>query len=115
MGILAMDWNSLMEKFRQTCSPDLCENELPAQSYFEEFEECLAEGRLEVERLPDVVSDEEAQGQRKMKADLARQYGIESRNLPTKNNSEQKTPSCRTCGFSCSSVSREGPFTGSHP
>ena len=24
--IFAMDWNSLMEKFRQTCSPDLCEN-----------------------------------------------------------------------------------------
>ena len=33
--ILAMDWNSLMEKFRQKYSPVLCENELPAQSYIE--------------------------------------------------------------------------------
>ena len=76
VGVLAVDWNSLMEKFRQKYSPDLCENELPAQSYFEEFEESLAEGRLEAERLRDVVSEEEAQEQRKLKSDPARQYGM---------------------------------------
>ena len=73
--MLAMDWKSLMEKFRQTFGPDLCENELPAQSYHEEFEESLAEGSLEAEKLRDVVS-EEAQDQRKLKADPARQYGM---------------------------------------
>ena len=57
-----------LEQFRQSFSPDLCENKLPAQSYFEEFEESLAEGRLEAERLRDVVSDGEAQEQRKLKA-----------------------------------------------
>ena len=76
VGLLAMDWNSLMEKFRQKYSPDLCENELPAHSYFEEFEESLAEGRLEAERLRDVVSEEEAQEQRKLKSDPARQCGM---------------------------------------
>ena len=126
VGILAMDWNSLMEKFRQKYSQDLCENELPAQSYFEEFEESLAEGRLEAERLRDVVSEEEAQEQRKLKA-LARQYGmhldgkltVQTRRKFTSSepsNQEQLfTRSCRTCGFSRSSVSQEGPFTRISP
>ena len=74
--ILTMDWNSLMEKFRLTFGPDLCDNELPAKSYYEEFEESLAEGCLEAERLCEVVSEEEAQDQRKVKADPARQYGM---------------------------------------
>ena len=65
-----------MEQFRQTYSPDLCENEHHAQSYFEEFEESLAEGRLEAERLRDVASEEETHEQRKQKADLSRQYGM---------------------------------------
>ena len=33
--ILSMDW----EKFRVTFGPDLCDNELPAKSYYEEFVE----------------------------------------------------------------------------
>ena len=74
--ILSMDWNSLMEKFRVTFGPDLCDNELPAKSYYEEFEESLAEGCLEAERLSEVVSAEEAQEQRKAKPDPARQYGM---------------------------------------
>ena len=74
--ILTVDWNSLMEKFRLAFGPDLCDNELPAKSYYEEFEESLAEGCLEVERLCEVVSEEEAQDQRKVKADPARQYGM---------------------------------------
>ena len=118
-----------MEKFRQKYSPDLCENELPAQSYFEEFEESLAEGRLEAERLRDVVSEEEAQEQRKLKADPARQYGMHldgkltlqtrkkftSSEPSNRNNSERNSQSCRTCGFSRSSVSQEGPFTRISP
>ena len=37
--ILSIDWNSLMEKFRVTFGPNLCDNELPAKCYYEEFEE----------------------------------------------------------------------------
>ena len=50
--ILTMDWNSLMEKIRVTFGPDICDNE----------------------RLRDVVSEEEAQDQRRQKADPAGQY-----------------------------------------
>ena len=74
--MLAMDWNSVMKKFKKTYGSDLCENELPAQSYYEEFKQSLAEGSLEAERLRDVVSEEEAQEPRKLKADPARQYGM---------------------------------------
>ena len=74
--ILSMDWNSLMEKIRVTFGPDICDNDLPATSYYEEFEESLAEGCLVAERLSEVVSEEEAQEQRKAKPDPARQFGM---------------------------------------
>ena len=56
--------------------PDFCDNELPAKTYYEDFKESLAECSLEAERLRDVVSEEEAQDQRRLKADPARQYGM---------------------------------------
>ena len=59
-----------------TFGPDLCDNELPAKSYYEEFEESLAEGCLEAERLCEVVSEEESQEQRRLKHDPARQFGM---------------------------------------
>ena len=74
--ILSVGWNSLMEKFRVTFRPDLCDNELPAKSCNEDFEESLAECGLEAERLRDVVSEEETQDQRKLNADPARQHGV---------------------------------------
>ena len=74
--ILSMDWKSLMGKFRVTFGPDLCDNELPAKSYYEEFEESLAEGCLEAERLCEVVSEEESQEQGRLKHDPARQFGM---------------------------------------
>ena len=43
--ILSMDWNGLVEKFRVTFGPDLCDNELPAKSCCEEFEERVASKR----------------------------------------------------------------------
>ena len=44
--MLAMDWNSLMIQYTAKFGADLCEEDLPAQSYFEEFEERLAGGRI---------------------------------------------------------------------
>ena len=67
VAMLAMDWNSLMVQFIAKYGTDLCEEDLPAQTYFEEFEERLAEGSLEAERLSQVVSQEEAELQRKNK------------------------------------------------
>ena len=76
IAILAMDWNSLMVQFKAKYGTELCEEDLPAQTYFEEFEERLAEGSLEAERLGQVVSQEEAELKRKNKPDPARQYGM---------------------------------------
>ena len=77
VGILAMDWNSLMEKFRQTYSPDLCENELPAQSYFEEFEESLAQKDGSRQRgCGTWCRKKRHRNNANFKADPARQYGM---------------------------------------
>ena len=43
VSMLAMDWNSLMTQYKAKFGADLYEEDLPAQSYFEEFEERLAE------------------------------------------------------------------------
>ena len=71
-----MDWNILMVQFKAKYGADLCEEDLPAQSYFEEFEERLAEGNLEADRLSEIVSQEETDTQRRSKPDTARQYGM---------------------------------------
>ena len=67
-----MDGNTLMIQFKAKIGADLCEEDLPAQSYFEEFEERLAEGNFEAERLSEVVSQEEADIQRRSVPDPAR-------------------------------------------
>ena len=79
--ILSMDWNSLMEKFRVTFGPDLCDNELPAKSHYEDFEESKAECSLEAERV---------------------------RDQPTKSSSGPSTQCCRTCGSWRSSGNQAG-------
>ena len=56
VSMLAMDWNSLRIQFKVTFGADLCEEDLPPQNYFEEFEERVAEGNFEAERLSEVVS-----------------------------------------------------------
>ena len=56
IAMLTMDWNSLMVQPKAKFGSDLCEEDFPAQSYFEEFEERLSERSLEVEHLREVVS-----------------------------------------------------------
>ena len=75
IAMLAMEWNSFMVHFKDKYGADLCEEDLPAQSFFEDSEE-LAEGSLEAEHLSEVVSKEEAEAQRKSKPDPACQYGM---------------------------------------
>ena len=74
--MLAMDWNSLVTQYNAKYGADLCEEDLPAKSNFEEFEERLAEVNFEAERLSEVVSQEEAEVQRRAKPDPARQYSM---------------------------------------
>ena len=122
--MLAMDWNSLMIQFNAKFGADLCEEDPPAQSYFEEFEERLAEGNFEAQRVSEVVSQEEPDTQRRSKADPARQYGMHldgrltlckpadvsrGRNLVTLNSSERNTLQWKTSGCWRRCASREGP------
>ena len=51
VSMLQMDWNILMIQYKAQFCAHLCEEDLPAQSFFEEFEEKLAEGNFETERL----------------------------------------------------------------
>ena len=55
---------------------DLTDDELPAQAYFEDFQERLAAGMLRAEPLDQVISQAEAEEQDRMKPEPARQYGI---------------------------------------
>ena len=99
--------------------PDLCDDELLAKSYYEDFEESLAECSLEAGRLRDVVSEEEAQNQRESRPCTTARYapgrGVSSRvrNQPTKSSSGPSTQCCKTCGSWRSSgnqaVSRTSP------
>ena len=75
-----------MVQFKTKYGADLCAEDLPAQSYFEEFEERLEEGNLKAEHLSEVVSQEEADAKRKSKPDPDRQYGMHFDGRPTLQN-----------------------------
>ena len=60
VSMLNSDWTSLMRKFRDQYGKHLKEEDLPAQSYYEQFEESLADGCLQAERLTHVVTAREA-------------------------------------------------------
>ena len=53
--MLKCDWVSLMTRFGDQHGDNIHETRLPAPSYFESFEEALADGSLEAERLDQVV------------------------------------------------------------
>ena len=57
--MLHPDWVSLMTKFKKQYGLHWHDDSLPSQSYFELFEERLAEGCLQAETLAHVVSVEE--------------------------------------------------------
>ena len=56
ISMLKCDWVSLMTRFGDQHGDNIHETRLPAQSYFENFEEALAIGSLEAERLDQVVN-----------------------------------------------------------
>ena len=74
--MLLEDWTSVMVKFKSKYGKNLQEKELPAQVYFEEFQEKLAEGMLQAEPLDQIISQAEAEDQDRKKPELARQCGI---------------------------------------
>ena len=74
--MLNSDWTSLMRKFRDQYGKHLKEEDLPVQSYYEQFEESLADGCLQAERLTHVVSAREEKNQKALKPEPARQLGL---------------------------------------
>ena len=56
VSMLKCDWISLMTRFGDQHGDNIHESRLPAQSYFENFEEALADGSLEAERLDQVLN-----------------------------------------------------------
>ena len=56
ISMLKCDWISLMTRFGDQHGDNIHESRLPAQTYFENFEEALSDGSLEAERLNQVVN-----------------------------------------------------------
>ena len=74
--MLPEDWTSVMVKFKSKYGKNLQEEELPAQAFFEEFQEKLEAEMLQAEPLDQVISQAEAEEQDRKKPDPPRQYGI---------------------------------------
>ena len=74
--MLPEDWTSVIVKFKSKYGACLQEEELPAQAYFEEFQEKLAAGMLQAEPLDRIISQAEAEDQDQQKPDPPRQYGL---------------------------------------
>ena len=74
--MLPEDWTSVIVKFKSKYGSNLQEEELPAQAYFEEFQEKLAARMLQAEPLDQVISQAEAEEQDRKKPDPQRQYGM---------------------------------------
>ena len=65
-----------MVQFKVKYGNDLTDDELPAQAYFEDFQESLAAGMLRAEPFDQVISQAEAGEQDRTRPEAARQYGI---------------------------------------
>ena len=59
--MLPEDWTSVIVKFLSKCGANLQEEELPAQAYFEEFQEKLAAVMLQAKPLDQIISQAEAE------------------------------------------------------
>ena len=74
--LLSEDWTSITVQFKAKHGDDLTDDELPAQAYFEDFQERLAAVMLRAQPLDQVISQAEAEEQNRSKPEPARQYGI---------------------------------------
>ena len=75
VSFLTADWVSLLRQFKQQRGK-IQDSELPAQSYYEAFEESLHDGTIQAETLPHVVSIAEEQNQRANRPEPPKQLGL---------------------------------------
>ena len=76
VGMLEPDWASLMDAFKNKFGSHIPPSALPAQSYFESFEEMLANGTLKAVTLAHVVSAKEQELQDEARPEPSRQMGL---------------------------------------
>ena len=76
VSMLSADWNQLLAAFKQKYGEHLHDTVLPAQSYFEAFEEKLSDGTLRAESLNQVVSVAEQEEQESKKAEPQRHMSL---------------------------------------
>ena len=76
VSMLKCDWISLMTRFGDQHGDNIHESRLPAQSYFENFEEALADGSLEAERLDQVLNVVEERAELAKTPNAAKHLGI---------------------------------------
>ena len=76
ISMLKCDWVSLMTRFGDQHGDSIHETRPPAQSYFENFEEALADGSLEAERLDQVVNVVEERAELAKTPNAAKHLGI---------------------------------------
>ena len=65
-----------MRQFKERFDPNIHATKLPAQSYYEAFQENLAERSLSAETLSQVISASEEEKQKKNKPEPSRQLGL---------------------------------------
>ena len=76
IATLPEDWTSVVVQFKKKYGTDLPDEELPAQAYYEDFQERLSAGMLRAESLDQVISMAEAEEQERQKPDPPKQFGI---------------------------------------
>ena len=74
VSFLTADWTSLLREKQQRGK--IQDNELPAQRYYEAFEESLHDGTIQAQTLSHVVSIAEEQKQRAGRPELPKQPGL---------------------------------------
>ena len=76
IAMLPEDWTSVVVQFKKKYGTDLPDEELPAQAYYEDFQERLSAGMLRAESLDQVISMAEAEEPERQKPDPPKQFGI---------------------------------------
>ena len=74
--MLPEDWTSVVGQIKKKYGSDLQDEELPAQAYYEDFQERLSAGMLPAESLHQVISLAEVEEQERQKPDPPKQFGI---------------------------------------
>ena len=95
VSMVCADWEALMLTFKDKFGAHLHVTVLPAQSYFEGFEERLANGQLRAQLITQVVSVREQEDQESKKPDAQRHMSLHLDGQLTIQTKRASSPVCR--------------------